>query len=154
MRVAPIALLSIVAIVAAAQDQPATLSGIRRIHTLTLVSNDLRGTDRDRIVRAFQGGTYSVDELAERVRDKLRERGYALVEVDTPQITCVRSAQSKCDADVRLMVRAGDQYRLGEIAFTLSPATRFFLPINSAHNFPFNVERSLTQLQSAKDSKT
>ena len=118
MRTLPIALLPLLAVAAIAQDRPAPLAGVYRVHKLTLVSSDLPRTERDRIVRAFQGGTYNVDELSERVRSKLRDKGYELVEVDAPQITRVRPAQSACDADVRFAVRTGNQYRLGGITFT------------------------------------
>jgi hypothetical protein len=115
MRTLPIALLPLLAVAAIAQDRPATLAGVYRVHRLTLVSSDLSRAERDRIVRAFQGGTYNVDALSERVRSRLRDKGYVLVEVGAPQITRVRSV---CDADVRFSVRTGDQYRLGGIIFT------------------------------------
>ena len=119
MRMFPtVALLSLLAVATGAQDQPTTLPGVYRIDKLTLVSSDLPGTERDRIVRAFQGGTYNVDALSERVRYKLRDKGYELVVVGAPQITHVRPARPACDADVLLAVRTGDQYRLGEITFT------------------------------------
>ncbi len=118
MRTLPIALLPLLAVAAVAQDRPATLAGVYRVHKLTLVSSDLPRTERGRIVRAFQGGSYNVDELSERVRFKLRDKGYELVEVGAPQITRVRPAQSACEADVRFAVRTGNQYRLGGITFT------------------------------------
>jgi outer membrane translocation and assembly module TamA len=119
MRILPsVALLPLLAVTAVAQDLHSTRPRVYRIHKLTLVSSDLPGTERDRIVRAFQGGTYNVDGLSERVRFKLRDKGYALVEVGAPQITRVRTRQSACDADVRFAVRTGDQYRFDEITFT------------------------------------
>ncbi len=118
MRTLPIALLPLLVIAAIAQDRPATLAGVYRVHKLTLVSSDLPRTERGRIVHAFQGGTYNVDELSERVRFKLRDKGYELVEVGTPQITRVRPTQSACEADVSFAVRTGNQYRLGGITFT------------------------------------
>ena len=130
------ALIPLLLVAAVAQDRPAMPPGVYRIHKLTLISNDLPGTERDRIARAFQGGTYNVDELAERIRFRLRDTGYALSEVGVPQITRVRPAQSACNADVRFAVQTGAQYRFGGITFTAGPGDSVFASAQLRAQFP------------------
>jgi hypothetical protein len=110
---ASIALLPLLASAATAQDQSAT-PAVYRIHRLTLVSKDLSREQRHGVIRTFQGGTYRLDELAERIRFKFRDTGYELVEVGEAQITRLRA----CDADVSYAVARGSQYRLNQITFT------------------------------------
>lgn len=113
-----IALPPLLAVALIAQTRLAIPSGVYRIHKLTLVSTDLPRAQEHTIVVAFQGGTYDLDELAERIRQKLRDSGYAFTEVGAPQVTRRRSVESACEADVRYSVHTGDQYRLGQITFT------------------------------------
>jgi hypothetical protein len=110
-------LLPLLVATAAAQNRSADLSGTYRIHKLSLVSADLPKTERDYILHAFQGGTYDLDELSERVRSKLRDSGYAMVEVGPAQIIPIHRAPSARDADVSYSVNAGHRYRLSEITF-------------------------------------
>jgi outer membrane protein insertion porin family len=77
-------------------------------------------------VHAFQGGTYNLDELAERVRSKLRDSGYALAEVTVPKIVQPHHAQYPCDADVTFAIHTGDQYRLGGITSSVDPGQPVF----------------------------
>jgi outer membrane translocation and assembly module TamA len=113
-----IALLPLLPVTAVAQSQPAPPQGVYHIHKLSLESTDLSRPLRQNIVQAFQGGTYNLDALAERVRSKLRESGYEFAEVNGPQISRPRHAKYACDADVSFEVHAGNQYRLDGIVFT------------------------------------
>lgn len=130
------ALLPLFAVVATGQGPPAPLPSAYRIHKLTLVSTDLPGTERDRIVQAFQGGTYKMEELGVRVRYELRNSGYGLAEVGDPQITSVPAAQSTSDADVQFEVHAGAQYRLGGVTFNDDPGNPVFPYAQLRAQFP------------------
>ena len=114
-----IALLPLLPVTAVAQSQPAPPQGVYHIHKLSLESTDLSRPLRQNIVQAFQGGTYNLDALAERVRSKLRESGYEFAEVNGPQISRPRHAKYTCDADVSFAIHAGDQYRLARVTFTV-----------------------------------
>ncbi len=116
-----VALLPIFAVTASAQDQP-TAPAVYRIHELTLVSKDLSRKPRQSIIHAFEGRSYNLDELSERIRFKFRDTGFAFVEVGEPQIIRLRA----CDADVSYAVHSGDQYRLSGITFTSYPGQPVF----------------------------
>lgn len=77
-----------------------------------------------------------MDELAERIRFRLRDTGFALSEVGGPQITRVRPAQSACNADVRFAVPTGAQYRLGGITFTAGSGDSIFPSTQLRAQFP------------------
>ena len=81
---------------------------------------------RQNIVHAFQGRTYNVDELAERVRSKLRESGFELAEVNLARVSRPRHAQYSCDADITFQIHAGDQYRLAGVTFTVDSGKPVF----------------------------
>jgi hypothetical protein len=132
MRIAiSVVMLSSLTSVAAAQNPfPIRLAPpgvLARIHKLTLASDDLSRSERQGIVKSFQGGSYDSDELGERIRQKLRDSGYALADVSAPKVTRMRPDQTACrmrpphtvcDADVRYSVHTGHLYRLGRISFT------------------------------------
>ena len=88
-----------------------------QVRTLKLVSSDLVDADRYRIVQAFQGGTYSPQELSERVRQALRDVGFYKAHADTPQLTGQTNSTQPGSADVTILVTAGAQYRLADIRF-------------------------------------
>jgi hypothetical protein len=120
-------------------------SGFARIHKLTLVSSDLPLAKRQSIMHAFQGGTYDLDELGERIRGKLRDSGYALADVGTATVTrmrpdqtvCrMRPPQKVCDADVRYSVHTGDQFRLGGITFRSMNGRNVFTADQLRAQFP------------------
>lgn len=89
-------------------------------------------------MRAFRGGTYNLDELAERIRFKFRDAGYELAKVDEPQITDVHPAQSACEADVTIRVHAGAQYRLAGITFSVHPDQPVFTAAQLRSQFPLD----------------
>ena len=121
-----IALFTLLPVTAVAQSQSAPPSGIYRVHKLSLKSTDLSRPMRQNIAHAFQGGTYNVDELAERVRLKLRESGYEFAKVNSTKITRPSHAQYTCDADFTFEIHARDQYRLSGITFTADPGGTVF----------------------------
>jgi outer membrane protein assembly factor BamA len=135
IRILPV-LISVFGLVAVAQNRPGSPSGVCRIHQLMLVSNDLPATERNGIVLAFEGGSYDINELAERVRFKLRDSGYAFAEVGEPRLTRIPSGESTCNADISFAVHAGDQYRLSGITFEAGTGGSVFSPAQLRSQFP------------------
>jgi outer membrane protein insertion porin family len=88
-----------------------------QVRTLTIVASDLPEADRQRIEDSLQGGTYGLEELAERARQNLRDLGYYSAHVETPQLSAINEFPPSRSADVSIQVEPGAQYRLGEIAF-------------------------------------
>jgi hypothetical protein len=105
-------------VVIAAQDATPSQSSPVLVRTLTLVSSDLAATDRQRIVSAFQGGAYPPQELAERVRQALRDVGFYKATAEAPQLTAINESTQPRSADVSIRVTPGAQYRLTEIHFS------------------------------------
>ncbi len=103
--------------IAPAQDAPSPQNAPIRVRTLTLVSSDLADTDRNRISQALQGESYLTDELAERVRQALRDVGFYKANVAVPQLAGIDNTTEPHAADVSIHVTAGAQYRLAEIRF-------------------------------------
>jgi hypothetical protein len=89
-----------------------------QVRTLALVSNDLSESDRQGIIHAFQGGAYPPEELAERVRQALRDVGFYMAKADAPRLTAITDSTQPPSADVSIGVTAGAQYRLTEIHFS------------------------------------
>ncbi len=133
-----IALLPLLAFGAGAHTQTASPPAVYRIHKLTLASGDLHRNQRQDIIRAFQGGTYNLEALAERIRFKFRDAGYEFAKVDKPQISHVHPAQSACEADVTIHVHAGAQYRLAGITFTVDPGQSVFTAAQLRRQFPLD----------------
>jgi outer membrane protein insertion porin family len=102
---------------AQAQDSTSPRSDPVKVRTLTLTSSDLVEGDRQRIIQAFQGGEYPPEELAERVRQALRDVGFNEVKVDDPQLSGINDSTQPRSADVSIRVTTGAQYRLAEIRF-------------------------------------
>lgn len=154
MRTRPfILLLFIFVTTATAQSGPAP-AGTYRIDKLTLVSADLPRTERQDIARSFEGGTYNLEELAERMRSKLRDAGYALGEVGPAEVVRVRRVQSECAADVRYSVHAGHRYRLSGITFggeTVFPTSQLRALFHIEDGAVFNATELGKGLESLKD---
>ena len=87
------------------------------VRSLTVVSGDLPAVDRQRIVRALQGGTYPQEELGERVRQSLRDLGYYNAQVETPHLAAIAETPLPRAADVTIQVESGAQYNCGDIHF-------------------------------------
>ena len=72
-----------------------------QVRTLALVSNDLSESDRQGIIHAFQGGAYPPEELAERVRQALRDVGFYMAKVDDPQLIGIRDSTQAPSPKIR-----------------------------------------------------
>ncbi len=81
------------------------------VHSLKIDSADLPDLDRLSIIQAYQGSTYPLQELAERIRQNLRDSGYAkaTVEILEPASAPSKSTQTM---DVSVRVLAGARYTL------------------------------------------
>jgi len=87
------------------------------VRTLTVTATDKPAADLRSMMAPFEGGTYALDDLEGRVQQKLRDNGYYLAQVETPQLSDVRQEGGKRVADVSVQVTAGDVYTMGEIRF-------------------------------------
>lgn len=124
MRFLPaLAVFSVVSFACLAQAQS---SNVYRIHRLILTSTDLPAAECNAIIRAYQGGTHNLDDLAKRIRYRIRDDGYSLAEVGDAQIMHLRTARRAAGVDVRYSVHAGSRFRLSEITFHLRPGEHIF----------------------------
>lgn len=111
-------LLSSLGTVALAQGRTGPLYVPVQVHTLTIVSNDLSQDLRQHIVLAYQGRTYPLDELEERIRQGLSDQGYANARVEIPQLATMTMPSAGQPVDVTVQISAGAIYRLSAIIFT------------------------------------
>ena len=100
------------------QDGPLPPNTSVVIHKLMILSSDLPEARRKQIITGYEGRGYRPQELAERVRQALRDSGYYQAVVEDPVLTGVGNIDSAWTADATLHVSAGAQYRLSEIRFT------------------------------------
>jgi outer membrane protein assembly factor BamA len=110
--------LSSLGIAAFAQGPTGPLYVPVQVHTLTIVSNDLSQDLRRHIVLAYQGRTYPLDELEERIRQDLRDQGYANARVEIPQLATMPAPSPGQSVDVTVQISTGAIYRLSAIIFT------------------------------------
>jgi len=82
------------------------------VRSLTIDSNDLPESDRLKIVQSYQGGTYPLEELMQRIRQNVRDRGYAKASVEFPQPASTPAGQPPQPMDISVRVSAGAQYTL------------------------------------------
>lgn len=105
-------LLAALAVAAVAQEPtPVT------VRKLTVTVTDQPNVDWHAKMAPFEGNAYTVDELQDHVLQKMRDNGYYLAQVNTPQLSDVREEGGKRSADVAVQVTAGDQYTMGVISF-------------------------------------
>jgi outer membrane protein assembly factor BamA len=113
-----------------------------RINKLVLDSSTLPDPDRKRIITRFQQKAYPQPEIADRIRQALRDLGYFNASILSSEFSF--TPQTGKAANVTVTVEPGSQYRLGEIHF--HNAT-IFLPAQLRQLFaqqpgnPFNVTR-------------
>ena len=88
-----------------------------RLRRLTIVSETLPEAERRETIEKLQGIDTAGMELQERVRQALRDFGYYLAEVDSPQVFSVRQDQNGRSADASVRVEPGARYTLGKIQF-------------------------------------
>lgn len=111
-----------------------------RVRSLTIESSDLPEGLRLEIVRAFEGGAYPLDELMERIRQELRDRGYVDANVAILKPSAAPSGPPPQPVDVSARIAAGAQYRFGGIsvegahAFSEKEVVRQF-PLHSGDLF-------------------
>ncbi|MGA7107976.1 MAG: POTRA domain-containing protein [Terracidiphilus sp.] len=88
-----------------------------QVRKLTLTAKDLPGAALQPIAASLEGGTYALDDLQDKIQQKLRDQGYYLAHTETPQLTNVRPEGPARSADVSVELQAGDLYHMGEISF-------------------------------------
>jgi beta-lactamase regulating signal transducer with metallopeptidase domain len=97
------------------QSASSTVNIPVQVRSLTIQSNDLPESDRLEIVQAYQGGTYPLEELMERIRQNVRDRGYAEARAEILQPTATPAGQPPQSVDVSAQVSAGSRYTLDRI---------------------------------------
>ncbi len=120
-------------LVAGAYAQAPTAPGPVQIRTLTIISSSLTEADRQQMIHALQGGTFVPEELAERVRQYLRDAGYFNARADAPEISAVQRTPASPSAEVRIQVDPGALYTIGNITFENAKA---FSPEELRRQFP------------------
>jgi outer membrane protein assembly factor BamA len=100
-----------------AQEAEKTPNNFVQVRKLMLAASDLPSGDLQPIATSLEGRTYPLDELQERIQQKLRDEGYYFARAETPQLTNVRLEGAANSADVSIQIEAGNQYRFGQITF-------------------------------------
>jgi outer membrane protein assembly factor BamA len=133
--------LSSLGIAALAQAPTGPLYVPVQVRALTIVSNDVSQDLRQHIVLAYQGRTYPLDELEERIGQDLRDLGYANARVEIPQLASMQMPSPGQPVDVTVQISAGAIYRLSAIIFTGNKqitnieALRAQFPLNDGDRF-------------------
>jgi beta-lactamase regulating signal transducer with metallopeptidase domain len=86
------------------------------VRSLTIDSNDLPESDRVEIVQAFQGSTYPLEELIERIRRSVQDRGHAKATVELLQPVASPTGQPSQSTNVSVRISAGAIYTLSGIS--------------------------------------
>lgn len=86
-----------------------------QVRKLAIISNDLPQHERQEIIYAYQGRTYPPVELAERIRQNLRDRGYAKAHVEIQALPGLLAAPPAHPVDISVRISAGSQYKLAGI---------------------------------------
>ena len=97
------------------QSSPPAVS-IVYVRTLTIDSNDLPSFEHVQIVQTFQGTTYPLEELTERIRRDLQDRGYARATVDLVKPASLPIRERPQSANVLVRASAGIRYTLSNIS--------------------------------------
>jgi len=90
-------------------------NGPVQVHTLTIRSNDLPDADRMEIVQTYQGRTLPLQELMQRIRQNVRDRGYAKSTVSILEPSGPPTVRPTRPLDVSVQVSAGTRYTLDRI---------------------------------------
>ena len=80
------------------------------VRSLTIDSDDLPESDRLEIVQSYQGGRYPLEELMQRIRQNVRDRGYAKASLEFPQRASIPAGQPPQPMDISVRVAAGARY--------------------------------------------
>ena len=118
---------------AVAQNRSEAQDIVLRVRTLTIVSSELPDSERMQIVSAYQGKTYYLEELKERIRQDLRDLGYANAAVEDGQLANLSGPPDSRSADVAVRVFPGAKYQVEAIRFTGAKA---FSPDQLRSQFP------------------
>lgn len=94
-----------------------------QVRSLTIVSDDLPKSDQLQIVQKYQGRAYPLEELKERIRQNVRDLGYAKARVEFLQPSATPSGRPPQSMDISVRVSAGAQYRLS--GFSINGAQAF-----------------------------
>ncbi len=86
-----------------------------QVRTLTIVSGDLPEAERQDLIEIYGGGTYPLPELLERIRQNLRDLGYAKARVDLLQPASIPAVPPSGAMDITVRISAGAQYLLWKI---------------------------------------
>ncbi len=87
------------------------------VRKLTLTAIDKPNADWHPMAAPFEGGSYLLDDLHDRIQQKLRDNGYYLVHLEPAQLENVRQESGGRSADVSVQMEVGDQYTMGQISF-------------------------------------
>jgi outer membrane protein insertion porin family len=90
------------------------------VRSLTIESDDLPESDRLEIVQSYQGGIYPPEELMQRIRQNVRDRGYAKASVEFPQRASTPTGQPPQSTHISAQVFAGARYTFS--GFTIDGA--------------------------------
>jgi len=130
-----------------------------QVRSLKISSDDLPESDRVEVIQAFQGSTYPLDELMERIRQNLRDRGYVKVFVDLLQPATLPAGQPSRSVDVSVRVSAGAKYTLDHIqvqgnhALSLQEITQLF-PLHPGDLFNATaISKGLDRVRKLYESK-
>jgi beta-lactamase regulating signal transducer with metallopeptidase domain len=81
-----------------------------QVRSLTIDSNDLPESERVEIVQEFQGSTYPLEELVERIRRNVQDRGHVKASVELLQPASSAAAQPLQPMNVSVRISAGAVY--------------------------------------------
>jgi outer membrane translocation and assembly module TamA len=107
--------LASLASTAFAQSPDNTQDESVQVRTLTIISDDLPEAERLQIADAYRGKTYPLMELTERVRQNLRDLGYAEARAEMSHMAELLTALPTQPVDISFQVKAGSKYRLDTI---------------------------------------
>jgi outer membrane translocation and assembly module TamA len=105
--------------IAGAAAQDASEPGMIQVRSLTIQSSSLSDAERHRIIEGLRGIETDVrgEELAERVRQYLRDDGYFNARAEDMQVLRITETQAGRSADFLVRVEPGARYALGDITF-------------------------------------
>ncbi len=101
--------------IAFAQSPAETQDVSVHVRTLTIVSDDLPEAERLQIADAYRGKTYPLLELTERVRQNLRDLGYAEARAEMSHMAELLTTPPTQPVDISFQVKAGSKYKLDTI---------------------------------------
>lgn len=92
-----------------------TSDGRVQVRSLRILSSDLPENVAAQIAHAYQGNAYTLQELSQRIRQQVRDLGYAKAQVQVQNLDALRASPPARPADITVQVSAGAQYRIDRI---------------------------------------